>query len=394
MRNVRILASAQALTACGTMTTVLLGGILGASMAPSPNLATLAPSLGILGLACTTVPAALLMQRFGRKRMLMAAALFAAGAACVSAVGVAHGSFLLLCLGCFGVGMHNAFVQQYRFAAVEYVPAPQAGRAVSTLMVGTLGAAILSREAALLTQDLWPGHRYAGSFLGLAGLFLVAIAILSRLPDTMPRHAATADDGIPARSLREVAAQPLFRIAVAGSLVSYAAMSFIMTATPVSMHSVDHHDITDTTFVIQSHLLAMYLPALFSGWVLEQLGVRRMMLLGIAVMAGCIAVATLAGHAVIHYWWAMVLLGVGWNWLFIASTTLLTTTYRPPERFKAQALNDFATFGVQASGSLLAATALFGIGWERLNLVPLPLLVVMFAVAWRLRLPADRPAGA
>ena len=392
MNPLYLLTLAQALAACGSITVVLLGGILGVKLAPSPALATLAPALAIVGMAGMTIPAALAMQRWGRRPVLVAAALFAAGAACLAALGVARESFPLLCLGCLGVGMHNAFVQQYRFAATEWVPPGDVGRAVSTIMLGTLAAAFLSREAALASENWWPGHVHAGSFLALAGLFLVAAAVLLALPHREPTRSTATD--APVRSLRELWAQPALRVAVLGSMIAWVTMSFIMTATPVSMNSVDGHGFLETTAVIQAHLLGMYVPALFSAHVLRWLGLRRMMLAGCALMAGCIAIAGSGHHAVLHYGWALVLLGVGWNWLFVASTTLLTSTYQPAERFRVQALNEFATFGAQGASSLFSAMVLFATGWEHLNLLMLPLLGLMVVLVLRTSLSATAAAGA
>lgn len=383
MNPLYLLTLAQALAACGSMTVVLLGGILGVTLAPSPALATLAPALGIVGVAAMTVPAALAMQRWGRRPVLIVAAGGASVAAAIAAIGVARSSFPLLCLGCLGVGMHNAFVQQYRFAATEVVPPSDAGRAVSTIMLGTLAAAFLSREAALASENWWPGHPHAGSFLALALLFLGTAAVLLALPRAEPARAAVHTE--PARTLRELWEQPQLRVAVLGSITAWVAMSFIMTATPVSMHTVDGHDFLATTGVIQAHLLGMYVPALFSTHVLRWLGVRRMMLAGCVLMAACIGIAASGHHAVLHYGWALVLLGVGWNWLFVASTALLTETYHPAERFKVQALNEFATFGAQAASSLFAAGMLFAAGWEQLNLLMLPLLCLLLVTVLRLR---------
>jgi MFS family permease len=154
-------------------------------------------------------------------------------------------------------------------------------------------------------------------------------------------------------------------------------MSFIMTATPISMHVVDGHDEAATARVIQIHLLAMYLPSLASGWVIARFGDRRVIAAGSVLMIGCVAIAAYAGHAVLHYGWALALLGVGWNFMFIAATTLLTRTYRPHERIQAQTLNDFLVFGAQAAASLLAGVAIATIGWQSLNLVTLPLLAAV-----------------
>ncbi|MSQ69452.1 MAG: MFS transporter [Gammaproteobacteria bacterium] len=384
------LALALALAACGTITVVLLGGILGVALAPTPMLSTLPPALAVVGLAAATIPAALAMQRWGRRRAMTAAALGASVAALLGAWGVASGQFEWLCVGCLGVGMHNAFVQQYRYAAMEWVAPAAAGRAVSTVMLGTLGAVFIARQSALWSTHWWPGHAYAGSFVALAGLFLGAAGLLAGLPPASPEPIPLAGER-PPRPLRELAAQPALRVAVLGSTVAWGVMSFIMTATPVSMYSIDGHDFAATTGVLQAHLLAMYVPALFTGHALDWLGPRKMMLAGSAAMAICIAIAATGGHRVLHYTGSLLLLGVGWNWLFVASTTLLSTAYLPAERFRVQALNEFVTFGTQAVASLLAATALFGLGWVGLNLLMLPVLVLMFGVLlWG---PVDLPRG-
>lgn len=370
-----LLTVAQALAACGSMLVVMLGGILGAELAPSPALATLAPALGVVGLAVTTLPAARAMERWGRRRAMAVAATLASLAAGIAALGVARQSFALLCLGCLGIGMHNAFVQQYRFAATDWAPPGGAARALSTVMLGTLAAAFLGREVALAAASAWPGHAYAGSFLALGGLFLLAAGVLCGLPATPPPR--PTENALPPRARDALLAQPALRLAIAGSLTAWVAMSFIMTATPVSMHTVDGHDLEATTGVIQAHLLGMYVPALFASQVLRWLGLRRMMLAGCALMIGCVAIAAVSPHSVHHYGWSLVLLGIGWNWLFVASGTLLTATHTSSERFRVQGYNEFITFGAQAIVSLLAAQALFALGWEHLNLLALPLLLGM-----------------
>ena len=380
MRSVWLLAMTQALCNSGTFLVVLLGGILGSQLAPRPALATLPLSVMIIGLALTTFPAALIMQRLGRRPVFQATALVAAGAAVLGAQAIRADSFGLFCLATFLLGTTNAVVMQYRFAAAEHVAPELAGRAVATVMVGALVAAWLGPEIAILGADLVANAHYAGSFYCAAALFVAAALLLSALPR---RGGALGRIGGPARPLGEVARQPEFKVAVLAGVVAYAVMSFIMTATPVSMHVMDHLSEQDTKWVIQSHLLAMYLPALVSGRIVVRLGVHPTMLIGTLTMCGCVAIALLGGHEVVHYWWAMVLLGIGWNLLFVAGTAMLTQTYRPSERFRAQAVNELTVFGSQATASLLAGVALAYIGWERLNLVSLPLLLTMLAaVLW------------
>lgn len=377
---------------------VLLGGILGTTLAPTPLLATLPASAQIVGVALSTIPAALFMQRFGRRLGFILSACTATGATLLASWAVAHQSFTLLCLATALIGVNNAFALQYRFAAAEFVPPEKVGKAVGLVMIGTLVAVWIGPTLALYARHLLAGAEFAGSFLATSGLYLIAIAILTRLPDAGRARVANAGG----RPLRAIVRQPAFRVAVAASLIGYAVMSFIMTATPISMHVMDHLSVDATGAVIKSHLLAMYLPALASGWLVSRFGVRTMMLTGVAIMSGCIIVAAFASHAVLHYGVALVLLGAGWNLLFVSGTTLLTRCYRPEERFRAQGLNDFLTFGCQATVSLLAGAAIAGLGWEDLNLAALPLLALMLVLVltrWGALRSAhwagyeDRPSG-
>jgi MFS family permease len=381
VRNVYVLAIAQALSAAGMMTVFLLGGILGSELAPRPELATLPVSLTVVGLAATVLPAALLMERIGRRNAFVASALLASGAALVVAWAVVESSFVLLCAATLALGANLAFQQQHRFAAAESVSPGRVSHAVSMVMIGTLAAAAVGPQVALALRDLVPGHEYAGSFVGVALLCAAAALVLTQCEPGMTRSHAVASGE--ARPLADVVRQPTYLLAVAAAVVSYAVMSFIMTATPISMHVHDHHSDTDTAWVIQSHLLAMYGPSLFSGRLIARIGVRAGMGAGVALMFLCVAIAS-AGRDLMHYWWGLVLLGVGWNLLFVAGTTLLTTTYRPAERYRAQAVNEFSVFGTQALASLLAGPAIHLIGWRSLNLatlVPLALFAAALA-AW------------
>jgi MFS family permease len=379
VRNVYVLAIAQALSAAGMMTVFLLGSLLGSRLAPRPELATLPVALTVVGLAATAIPAALLMERVGRRVAFVGSALVAAGAALVVAWAVVQSSFILLCAATLLLGANLAFQQQQRFAAAESVPPEQASRAIATVMVGTLVAAAVGPQLALALKGLVPGHEYAGSFLGVAALCLAAALVLTRTAAGRTAPARSDHGQAAPRPLAEVLRQPPYLLAVAAAVVSYAVMSFIMTATPISMHVHDHHSDTDTAWVIQSHLLAMYGPSLVSGRLIGRIGVRAAMSAGLALMTACVAIAS-AGHDLMHYWWGLVLLGVGWNLLFVAGTALLTTTYRPAERYRAQAVNEFSVFGTQALASLLAGPALHLVGWRALNLAAL-LPLALFAAA-------------
>ena len=382
MRNVYLLALAQALSAAGMFVVVLLGGILGAELAPRTEWATLPVSMAVLGVAATTIPAALLMQAIGRKRTFILGAALAGLSALGIAWAVARQDFALFCITIFCMGANMACVQQYRFAAVEFVPPERASVAVSVVMCGMLLAALGGPQLALAARHWLPATEYGGSFVAVALLFALAIAVLAQVE--VPRLRAARHDE-PVRPLPLIVRQPGFLVAVLAGVSGYAVMSFIMTATPLSMHVVDGLSVVDTKWVIQSHLLAMFLPSLASGWLIVRLGVGPMMSLGVLLMGVCIAIAALGSHHLMHYWWGLVLLGAGWNLLFVAGTTLLTTTYRPSERFRAQAVNEFAVFGSQALASLLAGPAIQHLGWKALNLAGVPLLVVMALAVLALR---------
>lgn len=365
---------------CGTIMLVAFGGIIGTHLAPHPALATLPLSLSILGVATTSLPAALLMQRIGRRRAFVGSACLAIVAALLCAWSVAAASFPGFCVAGVLLGCNMAFVQQYRFAAVEYVAPERSGQAVATVLLGTLAAAVLAPTLGTAARHLGGWPEYTGSYLVLAVICAAGAALLTRLPDSAPQPAA---DSQGARALREIAGQPDFQLAVVAGIAAYAVMSFIMTATPISMHVHDGFSSGETTGVITAHLLAMYLPSLATPWLIRRLGITGMMLWGVAAMLACIVISAAIGHQFAHYFSGLVLLGLGWNLLFVAGTTLLTTTYAPGERFRAQGCNDLAVFGSQGMASLLAGTAMETIGWQALNLASAPLLAVVVWLLWR-----------
>jgi len=387
MRPVWMLSATQALCMSGSFLFFLLGGIIGSQLAPTPALATLPVSLMILGLAASVLPAGALIRRRGRRPVFVGSAVLAAGGCILAGLAIMGGRYWLFCAAAFLLGANNAVVMQYRFAAVEYVEPARASRAIAVVMSGALVAAWLGPEFAVRTAGLVPEAQYAGSFLAASALYVLVALILVRVADS-PR--AANEEPLPPRRLVEIAAQPAFRVAVLAALVSYAVMSFIMTATPISMHVVDGHDAVATARVIQIHLLGMYLPSLASGWIIARFGDRPVIVSGTLLMAACVAIAAFAGHAVLHYGWALGLLGLGWNLMFIAATTMLTKTYRRHERIQAQTLNDFLVFGSQAVASLLAGLAVTTVGWENLNLATLPLL----AAALLATLSVSRPREA
>lgn len=380
-RNVFLLSSSMALGMSGAPVIVLLGGIIGTDLAPYPSWSTLPVAMLVLGTALCTVPAALLMQRIGRRPGFMIASFITSLASLGGIYAISAQSFFLFCLVALFIGANMAFVQQYRFAAAESVDPIWVSKAVSIVFLGGIAAAYLGPELAKQSREILPFGLYSGSFAVLAALYFVNACLLFFFVESRTLRKEIRGE---ARSSLKIVTQPVYLTAVMAGLVSYAVMAFIMTATPVSMHIIDNFSINETAWVIQSHVMAMFIPSLFTGILIARYGLVRIMLAGTALMTACAIIAMIEHHFA-HYWAGLVLLGVGWNFLFIGGTTLLTRCYRPAERFKAQAVNDFIVFGFQAVASLSAGTVLFKAGWETLNGLSLPLLIIMFVLILRLR---------
>lgn len=375
LRNLITLICCQLISATGAIVMVTLGGIIGSKLAGNQALATVPVSIMVLATAATTIPATVLMRRIGRKLGFMLASLSAAIAVTIASFALQQSSFALFIVAGAVFGINMAFTQQYRYAAAESVPPRYAGRAISLVLIGAIGGAIIGPELVKQGQHWFSGTHYAGTLLAVAVLYVVQALLFITLG---PLRGEEPDQDVPAqRSLEEVVRQPVFIVAVLGGTCAYGVMTLIMTATPLSMHIHDGFDIEQTANVIRSHVLGMYLPSLVSGYLMDKLGTVRMMTIGAFALLISSGVA-LQGHSLMHYWWALVLLGVGWNFLYVGGTTMLTLTYRMSERFKAQAVNEFAVFGTSAAGSLLAGTVIYYYGWATLVVLPaLPLALIM-----------------
>lgn len=390
-KNVWLLFLAQPLAMSSSSMIVFAGGLLASKIAPTQDLATLPLTLMILGTAAAVIPASMAMNRFGRRIGTIIGLLLAVLGALLAMVAAIYSLFSLLIVGAVFLGTSLAFVAQMRFAAIESVDdVKDAPKAISVLMVGGIFAAILGPEIAV-TAKFWLAapFGFAGSFLGLAILLIIAIVIIAMLD---PIGVAESHHESSSRPLWQIVKQPIFIISVFAGAIGYSVMSYVMTATPLSMHEVEGHGLHDTKWVIQSHIVAMYLPSLFSAFLIRYLGIAKLMILGCLMYTGVILVA-LTGKHVMHYWWALVLLGVGWNFLFTSGTLLLPESYQANERFKVQAVNDFSIFFVQALGSLSAGLILFSRGWDTLISVSIPVILIMFAISiWYFLLLKKTPA--
>lgn len=405
--NLGVLGVAQALGLSAMSMMIFIGGIVGRELAPRPALATLPLALAIIGVAATTVPAALLARRLGRRRGFVIGALLATAAALVLVLAVSRDSFALFCGAAVVLGMNGAFVQQYRFAAAESATPEYAGRAVAYVLVGGMVGGVLGPEVAKRSRHLLEAE-YAGGFLVLAALLALLALVVSRLRDNGARFATPAPPppshrtpvaGAPPE-VRSAAASRLFApgfgVAVLAAAVAYAVMSSIMTATPLHLNATGL-PLDRTAIIIQGHVIAMYLPSLASGYIMDRLGVARVLLVGVVGMTAAIVVGVYAASFP-AFWAALVLLGLGWNMLFLGGTVLLARRAAGAERFRLQAINDFGVFGAQALASLSAGTALVLVGWDALNLAALSLLawVAITVLVRRTALSgtAQRPAAA
>lgn len=362
----------------GTSLMVLLAGIIGTEFAPSTGLATLPIALVVVGVASSTLPTGKLLQMFGRRRVFVAYGVVAIAAALIAMQSLVKGSFAGFCLAALMMGWSGAAGHQYRFAALESVPAELSARATSFLLLGGILAAFLGPELAVRGRALL-GTEYAGSFLLLAGSYVAGLLIIGTYRDTLPEAASHPVSG---RPLAEILSSPLIVLAICAAALGYGIMSFIMTATPISMHTHAGHSLGATKFVIQSHIAAMYLPSLVFAWLCARIGYRGMLWSGVAAYAVCLGIAAL-DTSFLNYWLALILLGIGWNFLFLSGTNLLPMGYRREERFRVQSANDFLVFSIQAIASLSSGWFLYHWRWEGVLLACAPLIAGFCFFLWR-----------
>jgi MFS family permease len=370
-RNVGLLAACQAMLLTNNSTLIAVNGLAGLALAPNPSLATLPVTCWVMGGALATMSASGYMKKVGRKAGLIRGAAIGIVGALICAAAVWQASFWLLCFGTLVFGTFNAFGQYYRFVATEVAPPDFRATAVSLVLAGGLVGGILGPTTSRMTVDL-VGPQFMGAYLALIAFILVTMALLTRI--RIPELSA-AEQAATGRPLSEIARQPKYIVAVMAGALSYGVMNFLMTSTPLAMR-VCGHPYGDAAFVISSHVVAMFAPSFVTGALIRRLGLVPVMLAGAALNLAAIAVA-LAGVDVSNFWWSLVLLGVGWNFLYIGATTLLTETHRPEERAKAQGANEFAIFAMMALSSFASGMIVTSAGWDRVNYAASPLIAVV-----------------
>lgn len=367
--QVFLLASAQALFQTASVLVMTVGGLAGGQIASRPELATMPIAAMFLGTAAATFPASMWMARVGRRAGFVLGALLGVAGGIAGAAGIWVGSLPLLSLGTFLIGAYQAFAQFYRFAAGEVADAAFRPRAISLVLAGGVVAALAGPMVGRYGANLFPAE-YAGSFLLLALVSLIGAGVLLGLRVPAPKE--EADGSAAGRPWSAIVLQPAYLVALFGAATGYGIMILAMTATPLAM--VHHqHDLATAATVIQLHVLGMFLPSFFTGSLIARFGVLRIMLTGVLVLAGHVLL-TLTGTGFGSFAGALILLGVGWNFLYIGGTTLLTTTYTSRERGRAQATNDMTIFAIGLACSFGAAALLQTLGWQMLNVILLPWL--------------------
>src|SRR5262245_56083292 len=376
-RNVGLLAACQAMLFTNNSTLIAINGLAGLALAPHVGLATLPVTCWILGGAIGTMPASLHMKRVGRQRGFTQGTLWGFVGALICSTAIALQSFWLLCLGTLVWGVYNAYGQYYRFAAADAASGDFKPVAISLVLAGGLVGGVLGPTVSRFTIE-FGGPRFLGAYESLILFNLVTLVLLRFIRIPTPTAAEQASSG---RPLAEIAAQPKFIVAVLAGAIGYGVMNFVMTSTPIAMQ-VCGHSYGDTAFIISSHVVGMFAPSFVTGPLIKRIGVLSVLFCGAVLNMVAIGIA-LSGISVTQFWWALVMIGVGWNFLYIGGTTLLTETYRPEERAKAQGANDQAIFIMMTISSFTSGLTVTAGGWERVNLVALPLVgIVAIAIAW------------
>ncbi|MDX2219175.1 MAG: MFS transporter [Burkholderiales bacterium] len=385
-RNVALLSSAQALLFTNNVTLIALNGLAGYQLAADKSLATLPVTTQIIGSALTALPASHLMQRIGRRAGFQLGTGLGFIGAAIATYGIFMRSMTLLCLGTFVLGIYGAFGQFYRFAAADAAPADFKAKAISLVVAGGLVGGLIGPALSKWTRTLHEVE-FLASYASLMVFCVLTMLLISAI--NIPRPQAAASDA-PARPLAEVARQPVFIVATMSSALGYGVMNFLMTATPLAM-GVCGHPYSDAANVISAHVIAMFAPSFFTGSLIQRFTAEKVILAGVAIMVGCTAIA-LNGISVAHFWWSLVLLGLGWNFMFVGGSALLTGTYRVSERAKAQGLHDLLVFGTTAASSFASGLILKANGWMMLNYVALPFIALSgAAVLWLMLRP--KPAA-
>jgi len=372
-KNLSLLILSQIFAFTAAPVTVFLSGIIGSEFSPTKSLATLPMALSVVGIALFAFFAAKLMSIIGRKFGFIYASIGTCLASLLTSYSIIIESFVLYNLGCFLIGGGIAFSHQYRFAAVEVVDKDYAPKAISIILLAGIGSAFIGPNIANISKEFISDHMYAGSYLALALLSISSTIFLLFYQE--PKKPAN-NQYKTGRSFFELISQPRFLQALMASAFAYAVMTFLMTATPISMHLMEKISLSKTGFVIQLHIAAMFLPSLITGNLVKKFGHSKIMYMGVLLFLITI-ITSLFEQNFINYMIALIFLGLGWNFLFISGTSLLVLCYREEEKFRAQGYNDLVVYSIQALASLSAGVFLSLTSWKTMNLICLIFLIII-----------------
>ena len=388
-KNLVLLVSSQVFGFTAATVTVFISGIIGAQLSPIKTLSTLPPSIYVVGTAAATIFAAKIMSIVGRRIGFVSASITGSIACLIGAYSIMIESFAIFCISKFILGATMAFNHQYRFAAAESVEKDKAPKAISTLLLAGIVAAFIGISLANYTKNFVSDYLYVGSYLTLAILTLIPAFLLFFFKDKSD-VSVTSNENNKVRSYSEFFSDPRFLQAITSAAFAYAVMSFLMTATPISMHVMEKINLTKTGFVIQTHIAAMFLPSLITGNLIKKYGHSKIMYTGVVLFSVTI-ITSLFDQNFINYLIALIFLGFGWNFLFISGTSLLVLSYREEEKFKAQGFNDFIVYSVQAVASLSAGVFLNLTSWKTMNLICIIFLIIIVISTLRADIIQKKP---
>ncbi len=376
-RNALLLAVTQALAGGNNAVIISTGGIVGAMLAPDRSMATLSITMMVVGTWLGTLPVGYLAARYGRRFALQSGTAAGVLSGIIACIAVLQGSFWLFCLAAFCGGFYSAGHHSYRFAATDTASAAFRPKAISMVLMGGIVAALIGANLVITTKDLWQPYLFAATYIGQSVLALLAgvTLIFLKIPGTVSKKNAAGAGG---RPLMEIARQPRFIVAVVCGVASYMLMNLMMTSAPLAMVDCGH-SVTEATLGTQWHMLGMFLPSFITGSLIVRYGVNRIVMIGLGLIM-LSAVVGLSGITVAHFWIAVTMIGVGWNFAFIGATTIVTECHRPEERYRVQSFNDFLIFGTMAIGSFSSGALLASVGWVAVNGVVFPLVLVAGAL--------------
>ncbi len=378
-RNLLLLTLSQVFGFTTATITVFLSGIVGSEINTNQSLSTLPTALFVVGTASFTVLAANIMSKIGRRNGFVLAAIGSSSAALVAAFAISQKSFILFCLSCLFLGMGAAFNHQYRFAAAESVKKEMIPKAISTLLLAGIVSAFLGITLADYTKDIIQGNMYVGSYLLLSFLsFMPGVFLFFFKNNVDVKNEFQDQKNI--RDIKSILIQPKFLQAITAAAFAYAVMSFLMTATPLSMHVIENISLKKTGIVLQIHVVAMFLPSLFTGNLIKKFGHSAIIYLGVFFFALTVFWSVF-DQSYFNYMLSLIFLGLGWNFLFISGTSLVVLTYKSEEKFKVQGFNDLIVFSTMALASLSAGILLNSIGWKTMNLICIPFLILIILIS-------------